>query len=124
LAAIDLYFLGPKLIVAESALGAVGLVALGLFTVHKAFHQENPVRFMASGIYMLTVGINYVPLLLYSVSIARDGTAEEEIQHDLRDRRSAARKYRKQSQYILVPLVVLVLAILQELQPRRIANSQ
>ncbi len=123
LSAIDLYFLGPKLIVAEFGLGAVALGAFGLLTLRAGIHQQHGVRLMAWGIYMLTVGINYVPLLLHAVGIARRGIAEKEIADELRDRRAASRKYRRQSLLILLPLVVLILAIVQEAQPQHAANS-
>lgn len=123
LAAVDLHFLGPKIILAEFGLGVAGLAVVGWFTLHAGMHREHGAWLIAWGLYMLGLGINYVPLLLYAIGIARRGIAQEGIADELGNRRAAACKYRRQSLFILIPLVVLVCAIMQELQRRRGAYS-
>jgi len=123
LAALDLYFLGPKVILVEFGLGAVGLVALGLFSLRAGIPHERGATFIAWGIYMLGVGINYLPLLLNAISITRRGSARKEIADELGDRRAAFRKYRRQSLFILIPLAVMVLAVVQEVQQRHATPS-
>jgi len=61
--------------------------------------------------YLISLAINYVPLMLYAFAIARAGSARGEIADD---RRQAIRKYRRGSLLLLLPLVVPVLAIAQE----------
>jgi hypothetical protein len=124
LAAIDLYFLGSKFILAEFGLGMAGLGALGWFTLRAGIRREHGAWLIAWGLYMLGLGINYVPLFLHAISIARRGRAREEIADELGDRRGAARKYRRQSLVILIPMVVLVLATMQELRRRQGAYSR
>ena len=123
LAALDLYFLGPKVILVEFGLGVVGLVALGLFSLHAGIQREHGATFIAWGIYMVGVGINYLPLLLHAISITRRGSAQKETADELGDRRAAFRKYRRQSLFILIPLAVMVLAVVQELQQRHATPS-
>ena len=124
LAAIDLYFLGSRFILTEFGLGMVGLDALGWFTLRAGIRREQGAWLIAWGLYMLGLGINYVPLFLHAISIARRGRAREEIADEVGDRRGAARKYRRQSLVILIPMVVLVLATMQELRRRQGAYSR
>jgi len=124
LAALDLYFLGPTIILVEFGLGAVGLVDLGLFSLRASIQRERRATFVAWGAYMLGVGINYLPLLLHAISITRRGSAQKEIADELGDRRSGFSKYRRQSLFILIPLGVVVLAVVQEVQRRHAAPSR
>ena len=65
--------------------------------------------------YLISLAINYVPLMLYAFAIARAGSAPAEIGDEIGDdRRRAMRKYRRGSLLLLLPLVVPVLAIAQE----------
>jgi membrane protease YdiL (CAAX protease family) len=70
---------------------------------------------MALGTYLLSIGINYVPLLLYAVSLVHFDSAGYEIAEETRDKRRLFRKYRRQSLLLLVPLVVPILAAAREL---------
>jgi hypothetical protein len=119
LAAIDLYFLGSKLILTEFGLGIVGLTIVGWFTLRTGIRREHSAWLTFWGVYMLGLGMNYVPLFLQAFNITLHKTAREEIADELPDRRAAARKYRRQSVLILVPFLVIVLAIIQEFQRRR-----
>jgi hypothetical protein len=69
LAALDIVFLGSRLILAEFSIGVVGSLALGLF----ALIRSHSVGGIALGSYLLFIGINYVPLLVYAISIVRLG---------------------------------------------------
>ena len=118
LAAIDLYILGPYVIVTEFALGVAGPMALGAFTLRMASKQEWPLGLTSFGGYLLLLGVNYIPMLLHAIDLVRSRSASSEIADDLSDRRAAFRKYRRQSLYLLVPLVVPLLAILQQRKDR------
>jgi len=113
LAAIDLHFLGRRLILTEFAAGVAGPIVLGALTLRMAFHRSWPVGLTFLGAYLLSLGVNYVPLLLHAVSLVRVGSVAEEIALELSDRGPAFRKYRRQSLYLLVPLFVAVTAFLQ-----------
>lgn len=119
LAAIDLHLLGSKIIVTELGLGVIGLTVVGWLTLRAGIRSGHGAWFIFSGLYMLGLGMNYVPLLVQATNLAIRKTATQEIADELSDRVAAARKYRRQSVLILVSLLVVVLAIIQELQRRR-----
>jgi hypothetical protein len=110
LAAIDIVFLGSKLIIAEFAAGVLLSVALGAFVLFRAhsFCQ------FALGIYLITLGINYVPMLVYAVTITREQSALAELGDELKEKHRAMAKYRRESIVLLVPLLVPILALAQE----------
>ena len=110
LAAIDIVFLGSKVIIAEFAGGVLLCVALGTFVLYRghSFWQ------LALGLYFIALGINYVPLLAYAVAITRGQSAHAEIDDELHDERRAMAKYRRQSILLLVPLLVPILALAWE----------
>jgi len=87
LAAIDIVFLGARLIIAEYAIGVLVAPALGVLTLLRSSSSWQ----LALGIYLILLGINY----------------------ELADKRQAMAKYRRQSVFLLVPLVVPVIALRQ-----------
>jgi hypothetical protein len=123
LAAIDLQFLGAKLILTEFGLGALGSIALGLLTSRAGIQRFHSRQMIAFGVYLLLLGINYVPLLLHALSMHHTGSALLEIRGEPGDKRVAFRKYRRQSLFLLLPLIVPIAAIVQEIQRRRAARS-
>jgi len=116
LAAIDLYFLGPRLILPEFGIGVVGSLTLGFISAWQGTHRFHSLWMVLFGVYLIFVGINYVPLLFYAVDISRRRGAQEEIGDELGSNQKTFRKYRRQSLWLLVPLAVLVAAILQRHQ--------
>ena len=116
LAALDMAWLGTRLVLAEYALGVVLPAALGtLFLgLGLARHAELYHWLVLGGIWLLTIAANYVPLFLYAVVLARAGTVQEEAQAA----RPHIRRYVLQQALILVPLSVLALSVAQE-QGRR-----
>ncbi|HEX6777643.1 MAG TPA: hypothetical protein VF099_05540 [Ktedonobacterales bacterium] len=121
LAALDIVFHGPKLILAEFAFGVFFTGALGLVLTYAGFvtgHFRVPWVALL-GCYLLALAINYLPLLLHAISIVRRRSAQEEVAFELAHKEHYARKYTVQSLLLLLPLVVPVLAISQERQKRR-----
>jgi hypothetical protein len=120
LAALDIAFHGPKLILIEFTLGVFGCVALGLFAIYFGlFHGLNHSLFaVILGCYLLCIALNYVPLLLYTISIVRHKSAHLEVAYELEHRDKYAGKYLGQSTLLLIPLAVPALAFYQELQKR------
>jgi hypothetical protein len=114
LAAVDLAYLGPKFILTEFTFGVLGPAALGIWTLWRS----ESIGGTLVGAYLVSLGINYVPLLLYAIDIARQGTAQAEIADEAGDRRALFRKYRRQSLLLLVPLAVPVIALAQEWRTR------
>lgn len=113
LAAVDIAFLGPRIIIAEFSLGVFGSLALGVFTLLRS----RSVGGIALGCYLLCIAFNYVPLLLYAISLVRLDSACHEIAEETTDKRRMFRKYRRQSLLLLVPLAVPILAATHELHP-------
>jgi len=115
LAAIDIVFLGYKFVVAEYAVGVFFSAALGLFVLYRAhsFWQ------LVLGIYLTSLGLNYIPMLSYTLSLANKESAQAELGSELSDKAAAMSKYRRQSLLLLVPLAAPILAILrhQESEP-------
>jgi hypothetical protein len=114
LAAIDLHFLPHWLILTEFALGVLGPFLLGLLTLRMAHRHAWPFGLTLFAAYLFSLGLNYIPLLLHAISLVRTGTAAAEIAGELSNRPAASRKYRHQSLYLLVPLVVPIAALLQQ----------
>lgn len=107
LAAVDIAFLGSRLIIAEFSIGVFGSLALGVF----ALLRSHSLVGTAFACYLLCLGINYVPLLLHAISLARLDSAGDEIAEDIADKRRMFRRYRRQSLLLLVPLAVPILAV-------------
>ena len=118
-AAIDILFLGPKFVIAEFAFAVAFSPALGIFVLlrGRSFWQ------VALALYFISLGINYVPMLLYAIAIARDNSARAEIGDELNDKRRAMTKYRRQSLALLIPLVVPAAALARERQKTRSDNA-
>jgi hypothetical protein len=114
LAAIDIVLLGSKLILTEFAAGVLLCVALGTFVLFwgHSFWQ------LALGLYLIALGINYVPMLVYAVAITRGQSARAEVGDELNDKHRAMATYRRQSILLLIPLTVPILALAQERRKR------
>jgi hypothetical protein len=69
------------------------------------------------GCFFLWIALNYVPLLLYAISIVRRKSAHQEF--ELAHKDTYARKYTLQTaRLLLVPLVLPLLAVYQEAHHR------
>jgi hypothetical protein len=109
LAAIDIVFLGSRFIIAEFAGGVLLCIGLGAFILLRAGSQWQ----LALGLYFISLGTNYVPMLAHAAAIAKRGSARAEIGDELNDKRRAMAKYRRQSILLLVPLLVALVALFQ-----------
>jgi hypothetical protein len=109
LAALDMAFHGPKLIIGEFAIGVclpLGLGVLSLFRGHARWQSF-------FGIYMLFLALSYLPLLIHAIFIARKGRVRQEVEAELASGRDELMRYQRQMFWLLVPLVVPALAIMQ-----------
>jgi hypothetical protein len=109
LAAVDMVFLGPRIVLWEYALGVLGPAALGVLSLvvglrHQSWGQA------AAGLWLLAIGANYVPLLGHARTLLRKGEFEAVGRPEL----ARARRYGTQQVMILVPLLVVILSLLQE----------
>jgi hypothetical protein len=110
LAAIDIAFLGPKLVIAEFAGGVLICGVLGMFVLF----QGGSFTQLVLGVYLIALAINYVPMLIYAISLTRDNGARMELGQELNDKSRLVVKYRRQSLLLLVPLLVPILALKQK----------
>jgi hypothetical protein len=117
LAALDIVWHGPKLILAEFLL-TVGLGgALAGFNLFFFIRTStHPPFALILSLVFFGVALNYVPLLLYALHFARHKNVELEVAFELAHKERYARKYQLQSLLLFVPFVVLILAIVQEWQ--------
>jgi len=106
LAAIDIVFLGYKLVFAEYTFGVLFSIALGIFVLFRG----HSVWQVVLGTYLICLGINYVPMLAYTVSIGNKQNAQAELAVELTEKRKAMSKYRRLSVFLLVPLLAPILA--------------
>lgn len=116
LAALDMAFHGSRLIVTEFALGVVGPLALGVLSLARERGRWQGVL----GMYLIFLGIDYIPLLIYSVAILRKRSTREEVADELEHRDKIASRYFPQTLLLLIPLVVPFLALSQEQRRRKI----
>jgi len=119
LAALDIVFHGPRLILAEFALGVVGCAAGGAYSLSFYFHTaSHPLIAAILGFVLPWMALNYMPLLLYAISIVRRRSAELEVAFELEHKSVYALKYTFQSALLFLPLVVPILAVVQEIEKR------
>ena len=109
LAAVDMAWLGSRVIVAEYFAGIVLPLALGAFTLRSIYPFHWSKLF---GVWLITIAANYIPLFIYAVIISRSGTAATEGQPEIKH----ARRYGFQQLMILVPFMVVIVALIQELR--------
>jgi hypothetical protein len=110
LVAVDTAWLGARFIVAEYALGIVLPLALGSLSLRGPFGWPT-----LMGVWLVGIAANYIPMLLYAVSLARAGTAKAEAQPEMAN----VKRYSLQQAMLLVPLLVCIVALVQERQPHR-----
>lgn len=119
LVALDIVFHGSRFILAEFIVAVVVPAAIGAFSFFAFFHNPaHPFAQVFLGCVLSWIALNYVPLLLYSISIIRGKSAEREVAFELEHKDYYARKYTPQSLLLVLPLVVPVLAITQEISER------
>jgi hypothetical protein len=119
LVAVDMVVNGTRFILAEVALGVVIPLILGVLSLLSDLLGGNqPGRDTVLGIWLVGIAVNYVPLLIYAVLIARGGTVKEEGGPEV----VRAKRYTIQQVIILVPFVVAVLAVIQEISQRQQAK--
>jgi ABC-type Fe3+-siderophore transport system permease subunit len=97
----------PRVILAEFILGAVGGVVIGLLTATRA----SGAGWRVFGVWLAGIGVNYVTLALHAVSLSRPGALDAELAGV--DVGGELRQYTYLQAWIVVPLLLAVLAVLQ-----------
>ncbi len=116
LAALDMALHGAWFVVIEFGAGVLlpGLIA----AVGLARGQWRSLLLW----YFLCVSLNYVPLLVYSLLIHREGGGRGTEAGDVD--RAEARRYTRQQFWLLVPLAVFAAAVWQELRATPTGNGK
>ncbi len=113
LAAVDMAWLGARVILLEYALGVLLPLILGILSVRAGGLGFRPLNWESGlGLWLIGIAANYVPMLIYAILIARAGSVAAESKPEI----ARAKRYGIQQVMLLVPLLVTVVAILQERQ--------
>lgn len=107
LAAIHIATLGPTFAIGNLASTALLCLSLGAFLLSSA----NTYQQFTFGFYFVSLSINYILMLLYALEIKNREGARAEIGDELNRKGSAMAGYRRQSIYLLLPLVVPIVAL-------------
>jgi hypothetical protein len=65
---------------------------------------------MIFGVYLLLIGVNYVPMLIHAISVVKNGTARDEISDELEDKQRLFGSIENNLFNLLVPLVAPIAA--------------
>jgi len=93
---------------AEFFIGTPALIAFGVYV---AVAQN-----WILGDYFVLTGLNYAPVVLYTVVIVRARTWKSEVAEEMASDPHYVRKYSVQQFLIFVPFSIIILAIVQELE--------
>jgi hypothetical protein len=111
LAAVDMVWLGAGVVIAEYALGVILPLALGTLSIRAGIAERPLMNWQTLlGIWLVTISVNYVPLFVYAVTIARARRVRDEGLAEIAN----ARRYGIQQVMILVPMLVVAVALAQE----------
>ena len=112
LAAIDMYGTDGisrrrRFILAEFVVGLIGMPALGIWTLTYTSEPAGAVI----GVWLIGAGLNYAPLATYAMRLSRRGALEAELTGV--DTGRELRRYGLLQLWILVPLALVVMAIVE-----------
>lgn len=114
LAALDMALHGPRFIVIEFAGGVGGCALIGALSLGAGTrlisHGISWQLILGAG--LLWIALNYVPLLLNAIDLARRRTARQEAASELASPR-LLRRYGLLQLWILVPFAIVIFAFLQ-----------
>ena len=117
LAALDIVSHGLMRILVEFTVGVLLAGSLGLLFLSRGLPPgpSHSLVIIVWGFVLFGIGLNYLPLLIYAITISRLKSAQEEVASELGDPDAYRRMYTLQSAiFILVPFALFILAIVQE----------
>ena len=116
LVALDICIHGRWIILTEFAFGVIASGILGVYSLYTFFNNpDSPFFLLLISIVLAWITINYIPMLLYAISIMRHKSASREATFEPIHREQSMKKYAIQSALLLLPLVVPILAVYQEI---------
>ena len=108
LAAIHIATLGPTFAIGNFAGTALLCLSLGVLIL---WHADS-IQLFTFGFYFFCLCINYTVMLFFALEINNRESARAEIGDELNKKHGAMAEYRRQSIYLLIPVVV-PMAVLQ-----------
>jgi hypothetical protein len=120
LVALDIALHGARFIVGEFAIGIALCAALGVWLAVSALplgHAASAFK-LVLGAYFLCLALNYVPMLLYAIALARSKSARQEVAAEMPAKGKYPLKYAVQQLLLVVPLAIPLLALGQEMRRR------
>lgn len=115
LVALDIAIHGRWIILIEFAFGVFASGILGIYSLYTFFsNPSSPIFMLFIGIVLAWITLNYIPMLLYAISIVRRKSASQEAVFEPVQREHAMKKYALQSTFLILPLVIPILSIYQE----------
>lgn len=116
LAALDMAVHGKRFIVIEFGVGVAGCLVLGALSVIAGLRSGTAWEVIL-GVALVWIALNYVPLFIHAIDLARAGSARREAASEI-DNPDLLRGYTLRQLWILVPLAVVVMDIAQRARPR------
>ena len=107
LAAIHIVSMGSTFAIGNFSCTGLLCLSLGVLTLWRA----DSIRMLTFGFYFLSLCINYAVMLFFALDIQDRERARTEIGDELKSRRGAMGEYRRQSIYLLLPIVVPIVAL-------------
>ena len=114
--AVDMVLHGTRFILAEFAIGVILPLVIGLISIFPGifgFAQSGLQTVI--GYWMLGIAVNYIPLFIYAVLIARAGTVKAEGEPEL----VHIKRYNIQQLIVFIPLLIAIVALVQEVQRQK-----
>jgi hypothetical protein len=109
MAGLDLVLHGAILVLVEFGAGvAIPMVLGGLFLTRGHILWQ-----FASGVYLLLLGFNYVPLLWEAIDLTRKQEELAALRTRVAEDRDLAARYTRRSITMLLPLILPILWVLQ-----------
>jgi len=111
LAALDMAFHGERFILGEFGIGVAGSIVLCVLSLSAGF-RSGTVWELLLGLALLWIGLNYVPLLVHAIDLARLGAARLEAADEI-ERPELIRGYTARQLWILLPFAVVIMDLVQ-----------
>ena len=116
LAALDMAVHGTRFIVVEFGVGVAGCLILGGLSVAAGLRSGATWELLL-GLGLLWIAVNYVPLLIHAIDLARSGTARQEAANEI-EHPELIRRYTFRQLWILVPLAIVIMDVAQRTRSR------
>lgn len=116
LAALDMALHGKPFIVIEFAFGVAGCLGLGALSLSTGV-RLGAAWVVVLGAVLISSGVNYIPLFIHAVDLARKGSARQEAAYEV-EHRELIWRYTVLQLWIVVPFAMVVMDLAQRARSR------